>query len=265
MPSSALALRPAIAAGAMHRPAEPAAPHPSGGGYRPARSGRMLGIGGAMIAHALLIAAFFWVQRFPPVTASPAASRAIRFEMAPLPSAPPARPVDVPPGPAQQEQTPAPARATGDAAPPPETPAPAVPAPADGVPSSDARPVERTTAPPAAAAPGPAPAASRNAVASEQSARADWRSALLGHLKPFLRFPRQAERAGQRGVAIVAVTVDRRGTVLAARIRRGSGYPLLDAEAVATVRRGSPVPPPGADIPGDPVVVEIPIQFALRR
>ena len=86
----------------------------------------------------------------------------------------------------------------------------------------------------------------------------------LAHLRPLLRYPRIAERDGQQGVALVAIGVDRQGIVRSARIVRGSGYPSLDGEALATVKRGSPLPRPTADIPGDPVSVELPIQFSLR-
>ncbi len=112
---------------------------------------------------------------------------------------------------------------------------------------------------PAPAAPAAAPAA------ASASAAADWRARLLGHLKHFRRYPRQAEAARQQGIARVAITLRRSGDVVTAELVRGSGYPMLDMEARATVRRASPLPPPDDAIPGDPVTVEVPIDFALRR
>ncbi len=111
----------------------------------------------------------------------------------------------------------------------------------------------------APAAPAPPP------VVSAASAAADWRARLLGHLKRYRRYPRQAEAARQQGIARVAITLRRSGEVVAAELVRGSGYPLLDMEARATVTRASPLPPPDDAVPGDPVTVEVPIDFAIRR
>jgi protein TonB len=88
---------------------------------------------------------------------------------------------------------------------------------------------------------------------------------LLGHLKRFRRYPRQAESARQQGIARIAITLRRSGEVVAAELVHGSGYPALDMEARATVRRASPLPPPDDAIPGDPVTIEVPIDFAIRR
>jgi len=97
------------------------------------------------------------------------------------------------------------------------------------------------------------------------SAAADWRARLLGHLKRYRHYPRQAEAARQQGVARIAITLRRSGEVTAVELIHGSGFPLLDQEACATARRASPVPPVEDGIPGDPVTVEVPIDFALRR
>ena len=66
-------------------------------------------------------------------------------------------------------------------------------------------------------------------------------------------------------VARVAITLHRSGEVIAVELVHGSGYPLLDMEARTTVRRASPLPAVDAAIAGDPVTVEVPIDFALRR
>jgi len=101
--------------------------------------------------------------------------------------------------------------------------------------------------------------------AAQEAAAADWRARLLGHLKRYRRYPRQAEAARQQGVARVAITLRRSGEVIAVELVHGSGYPLLDMEARTTVRRASPLPAVDDAVPGDPVTVEVPIDFALRR
>jgi protein TonB len=50
--------------------------------------------------------------------------------------------------------------------------------------------------------------------------------------------------AAQQGIATLAITLDRQGRVLEVALRHGSGYALLDAEALATARRASPCPRP---------------------
>lgn len=248
------------------RDAQPA----RGQGYHPSGGCRLFGIGGTLLLAVLTLGILLWAGHAPVTPATPAPRPAMTFALAPLPAAPPAPPLQVPPGPEAHEQD-----ASALAEPPRETrpvetvvPTPLSPpmtASATAAPSAAAQANARTTAPPAASATAATVAARVSTASAGQAALVNWQSALLGHLKRFLRFPRQAERSGQQGVVLVALTVDRQGNVLAARIERGSGYPPLDGEALATVRRGSPVPPPTADIAGDPVSVVIPIHFSLRR
>jgi periplasmic protein TonB len=54
-------------------------------------------------------------------------------------------------------------------------------------------------------------------------------------LKP--TYPAQARRGGQTGTVLVEFTVDASGRVISAFTKSSSGWPLLDAEAVRTVRR----------------------------
>lgn len=131
---------------------------------------------------------------------------------------------------------------------------------------------EATSAPsqPAAPAGSNAPVASqlaaRRAMEGEgHDARMTWESILLGHLAKYRHFPSRAERSRQEGTAYVRFTVDRQGNVLAAELDRSSGHALLDEETMQTVRRASPVPPPPASIPGNPVSVEVPVVFSLKR
>ncbi|WP_142950604.1 energy transducer TonB, partial [Bacillus sp. AFS076308] len=80
----------------------------------------------------------------------------------------------------------------------------------------------------------------------------------------YRRYPRSAERSHQEGIAYVRFTVDRQGNVLSSQVDRSSGYPGLDQETLATVRRASPVPPPPSAIQGDPIDVVVPVVFSLR-
>lgn len=234
-------------------------------GYAPPARHRLVGLIGTAMVFALVLAGFaLSISTAPPVHA-PAAPTVV--ELLPLTATPevaPAKPVEVPPGPEQHEQQPqkpaTPATLTAQELPLVPSAAPVEATSSSGghladqaaqTSAANARLVEQTTAP-------PSPSGGNNAMA-------DWQGQLLGHLKTFRRYPRQAESARQQGIVLVGITVDRNGQLLKANIRQASGYPLLDAEALATVRRASPLPPPTAEIPGDPVIAEIPVQFSLRR
>ena len=239
--------------------------------YEPPAACRRLGISGTTLIFGAALAILVWVPQSPLVRITPSSRMAVTFEMAPIPAAPPAPPAEVPPGPLQQEQE---AASTSQSVTPPEPhvvlpPVPIQPAAAAAVQAEEAstatRRVDQTTAPPAITNQASTVAARTNSASTAQATIANWESELLGHLKRFLRYPRPSQSAREEGIAQVTITVDRQGHVLGARLARGSGYPMLDSEAVAMVRRGSPVPPPSADIPGDPVIVTIPILFSLRR
>lgn len=239
-------------------------------GYRQSAACRTFGSTGTFCLFGIAVGILLWIPHSPIGRVVPAAPLAVTFELAPAPSAPSAPPVDLPAGLVQREQEASRAAEAKMEPKPvdivlPEVPLQSPAAAQTKQASPDTRPVERTTAPPAMPNPGATVAARVPSASAERAALANWQSQLLGHLKGYLRFPRQAERSRQEGVALVSVTVDRQGRVLNVRIDRGSGYPVLDGEALATMRRGSPVPAPTADIRGDPVTVTIPIQFALRR
>ncbi len=221
------------------------------------------------------LAMLLWARQPPPV-AQVRPPQAVMVELAPLPTAPPAPPTELPAGPRQHE-----AAATPPNAPtvprlppaPPVPPSPAVARAAATVPpdpnpaASHAAPSEAASAsapPQVAAAAGSRYAAQQSSAGSDSPLPADWQAQLLGHLERFKRYPRAAQRMRYQGVVAVRYRVDRVGNVLAVELARGSGHAPLDEEALAAVRRASPVPQPPADIPGDPVEVTTPVQFLLR-
>ena len=78
---------------------------------------------------------------------------------------------------------------------------------------------------------------------------------LPGHNPP-PEYPVVARRRGWQGTVIVAVTCDANGMVTTATVVRSSGHEVLDAAALATVRRWQFVGGPGCS--------EQPIEFRLR-
>lgn len=223
-----------------------------------------------LLAHALLIGAAWWWASRVPVLAAAAPPAALMLELASAAQAPPVPPRALPAGPLQQEQqrrAPAPTQHEQIKAPPipqgelvssPEPTATPTEETADAT-------IDRTLAPPDVPAPAAATYAAPRTTAGERSrANVTWQALLLGHLQQHRRYPRQAERLRQQGVAYVRFAVARDGRVSAPHIERSSGFALLDQETLETVQRASPVPAPPAEVAGDPVEVMVPVSFFLR-
>lgn len=242
-------------------------------GYRQPVQARAFGTG-AMVATGLLGIMLLSIRVIaPPTQVADAAPMAVFVaEAIPLDqpaldrAAPPPAPTPAPPLPAHRPSLPT-------AAPTSPT-VPTVPVIADpssvGQPSAAplAQPADAVAFPPlpqSGTKPIESPGTTAPAASATAAAAADWRARLLGHLKRYRRYPRQAEAARQQGVVRIAITLHRSGEVIAVELVHGSGYPLLDMEARTTVRRAVPLPAVEDAVPGDPVTVEVPIEFALHR
>ncbi|RZJ88081.1 MAG: energy transducer TonB, partial [Brevundimonas sp.] len=101
-----------------------------------------------------------------------------------------------------------------------------------------------------------APAASNSASAPRVSP-ASWQRQAVSH---FRKFRRQVS-VRTRGVARVAVTIDRGGRVLSARLASSSGNAEFDDEAVALVRRASPIPAPPDGVGGKTLSLTVPVNM----
>jgi len=227
-----------------------------------------------LTAYAALLAAALWLHDAAPPP-DEGNVHAVMVELAPLPTAPLAPPSELPPGPPQQAQQaqPRPAPKPPDPEPLPEL-TPDVEDPDQQMQEEAAEDsaqeqaaIAQTSAPPSVDAPPGADYAASQSVSGQarQQAVASWQGLLLGHLEKHRRYPRNAQRLRQQGVTHVRFSVDRQGRVSNPRIGRSSGHPLLDEETLATLLRASPVPPPPAEIRGDPVEVSIPVSFFIRR
>ncbi|MCD9033849.1 TonB family protein, partial [Luteimonas sp. Y-2-2-4F] len=148
----------------------------------------------------------------------------------PEPEPPPPVPGDAPALPAAP---PAPAREASD-----ET----------GLPSQAAAPPSQSGPPAPALAGHPDPA---------------WEARVMARLAEFRRYPTSSKARGEEGVAVVRARLDRSGRVLAAELERSSGSRRLDAAAVETFHRASPLPRVPDHLP-DEVVLSIPVEFFVR-
>jgi|GEM_PF-5815234 len=91
----------------------------------------------------------------------------------------------------------------------------------------------------------------------------DYQRAVFAHLQRFRRYPAAARQDRLQGVARVVFLVRRNGDVLEARIAEGSGFPILDQEAVELIWRARPLP----EIPPElvaPLTIALPVEFAAQ-
>lgn len=108
-----------------------------------------------------------------------------------------------------------------------------------------------------------ASAAPSGATATGASA-ASWKSALMGKLVRSRRYPAAARAAREQGVVVVSFTIDRGGRVLSSHIVQGSGHPLLDEEALATLQRANPLPAPPEGLGGGRISLTVPLRFNVN-
>ena len=92
---------------------------------------------------------------------------------------------------------------------------------------------------------------------------ADYADLLVAWLQPHKDYPRRAQARRQEGVVRLLVTIGRDGTLLEARIERGTGHRLLDRAALDTLERARPLPPLPAEVPGDRLDVIVPVHFFI--
>lgn len=123
---------------------------------------------------------------------------------------------------------------------------------------------------PASAAPSPATSAAGRGEGADgaPAARAadfppDYLSRLRAWLERHKRYPEQARMLRTQGVATLWFRMARDGTVLAWRIDRGSGSPLLDEAVRAMIESASPLPALPAEVAGGTLELRVPVAFRL--
>jgi len=171
---------------------------------------------------------------------------------------------DVAPGPLQQQAEPTqqqqqpekPEEKVEKIEPPPPAPEAEAVLPPEPVKPPDqpkpepAPPVLETTAPPP-----------RRPTAAQV---ASWHRRIVLQIERHKGYPPAAQARHQTGIAQLAFTIDRQGSVVASRIVRSSGVAALDQETMATVKRAQPFPPPPPDMPGETFDFTVPIRFNIR-
>lgn len=130
---------------------------------------------------------------------------------------------------------------------------------------NQATPMPMTAAPPRMEAEDvPASPAARPGSAAIVARNATWEKALSSHLNRHKRYPDGARTRGVQGAVTVLFAIDRDGNVLEARVAHSSGSSFLDDEALAVLRRASPVPAPPPAVAGAKLNLTLPIRFRIK-
>jgi periplasmic protein TonB len=90
-----------------------------------------------------------------------------------------------------------------------------------------------------------------------------WQQALTTELRMRKRYPLVARRLSQEGVVVVVARVHSDGTLDSLEIKHGSGYPLLDRDALSLFESASEAVR-GQLHPGQATEVVVPIAYRLE-
>jgi protein TonB len=183
------------------------------------------------------------------------------------PYSPPSETVeDIAPGPQQQEEAPPPPPTQEkveekidekvDVPPSPASAVAALPPP---------EPVNPKPPEPAPTQVAPAPATTAPPRAHASKAEIDsWYGHIVTQLERNKSYPPAARQHGEKGVVELAFSIDREGHVMSSKIMKSSGYPALDQETLATVRRAQPFPVPPNSLDGQTFDFTVPVKFNIR-
>jgi protein TonB len=90
----------------------------------------------------------------------------------------------------------------------------------------------------------------------------------LGRLRSWLErhkdYPRSSRLRREEGVAYLALTIDRSGTITKSNLAKSSGHPRLDEATLSIANRASPVPALPEDYDGDSLTIVVPMIYKLQ-
>ena len=208
-------------------------------------------VGASLALHAVLLALRAPESQPPVVPSAPIVAHIAEPEPQPVaPPSPPPPPAVEPPRPLPKREppkpmpkivrpAPAPAPSPLSVTPPPAA-APATPSEATSKPEPETPPVQPPAAGPVASAP-PAPAA-----ADPSLLIAQYRQQLISAAVRHKRYPLAARDNGWEGDVMVRLEISPSGQLADVKVKRGSGYAVLDEQALEMFRLAAPevaVPP----------------------
>jgi len=78
-------------------------------------------------------------------------------------------------------------------------------------------------------------------------------------------YPAEAQRLLQQGTCLLKITVDRRGDVISVHLLESSGFPLLDREAIDSVRQGATYGPLPSLYPNETLKIMAFFQYGMSE
>ncbi|MGH6867424.1 MAG: TonB family protein [Methylocella sp.] len=215
-----------------------------------------------------------WLMHVRDTSLAGAPPAVIMIELAPLEVAPPVETSpEVTPGPQMTQVDPEEAEQPQTKAVPqlPPAPKPAVvlmsapkqrPKPKKIAKEAPKPVVKRVHEPPAPRTSAPPRAATASSRASNAAKAAAWRSAWSAAMSWNKHYPEAARARGEQGTVRLALTIDRGGHVVSARLIASSGSPILDQAALEMARHasGRPLPPEM----GSSVSLIVPVRYSMR-
>ena len=127
----------------------------------------------------------------------------------------------------------------------------------------EATPLEPVMTPKVASLPKPSAGGTGDGKPLQAGAALRFQRLLLAHIERYQRYPSAAKRDGLQGTVLVAFAMRRDGSVVRVGVKSSSGRPVLDQEALETVRRAQPLPAIPADMP-EQLTVLLPVAFDLQ-
>jgi protein TonB len=89
-------------------------------------------------------------------------------------------------------------------------------------------------------------------------------SVIRPHILRFYNFPESARAKGEHGSVVVSFSITRSGRLISRRIAKSSGHAELDTEALATLQRAQPYPPPPPDLTDQQFTFSLPMNYNIR-
>jgi len=188
-------------------------------------------------------------------------SDAVMVDMTSLSTPPNQSLQDLAPGPEEQAvvQPPAPPQEKVEEGEKPKVEPPPVPDAAVTLPQEEAKPEPPKPVP----QPTTPTAPPRQRSASVAAVRS-WQLSIVKQIERHKGYSQRALARRETGTAQLAFSINREGRLLQNRIVRSSGSEALDEEAMATVRRAQPFPPPPRDLDGATFDFTVPVKFNIR-
>lgn len=135
------------------------------------------------------------------------------------------------------------------------------------IPSPPVIAVDTSPSEPVFVAPNPPPEPVPVKVASEDdiaNARSSYGKLLGSEFARHKKYPTVARVRGWQGTVLIQLQIDAEGHVSDPVISQGSGKTMLDDQALETVKKALPLPPPPTLLRGKPFTIAVPIVFRLE-